>query len=337
MAFLKKLKKGGTARWVIYNCNNNDYYTVPRGFFVSNMYVETLGVMTGTNNIAVGTVSGTFPIQTWTVAGTAGGTASAIVIDGVSTISIANGQTAAQIAATIMATAFSYTGTTSAETWALSLSGLVITAIGNVPKAVSAVTISYGTVTGVTVTAAQVAAGSVCTSGATVVTATAVSNYPADYSGQTPMVSLTQASPLTYGVTPATQTPYLNLTATFTSGTVTGTFIINGTTFTPSQTAMTSAATMAQYMTAAINATTNQTGLFAYQVGATAQFFVGVKALAYSYTATATMTYNFGGLSTGAGVTVTTNYPADPSYYINFSTVPPAGNVNVYVELQRLN
>ena len=53
MAFLKKLKKGGLARWAIYNATQNDSFTVPRGFQILNAYTESLAT-TVTGNITIG-------------------------------------------------------------------------------------------------------------------------------------------------------------------------------------------------------------------------------------------------------------------------------------------
>ena len=100
------------------------------------------------------------PVQMITFVGTAAGTASAIVIDGISTVSIANGQTASQVAATVAST--SYAGaTTSGQHWVTSVSGATVTFVGTYTATIPAsIIVSYGTVSGITPAAGAI--GMIC-------------------------------------------------------------------------------------------------------------------------------------------------------------------------------
>jgi len=68
MALLKKVKKGGLARWWIKGATSGDYFTVPRGFKVLDaLIVESPGQLAGTGTISLGKVIGVNDVYTITV------------------------------------------------------------------------------------------------------------------------------------------------------------------------------------------------------------------------------------------------------------------------------
>jgi hypothetical protein len=65
MALLKKIKKGGLARWWIKGATSGDYFTVPRGFKVLDaLIVENATQLAGTGTISLGKVPGVNDVYT---------------------------------------------------------------------------------------------------------------------------------------------------------------------------------------------------------------------------------------------------------------------------------
>jgi hypothetical protein len=65
MALLKKVKKGGLARWWIKGATSGDYFTVPRGFKVlDTLIVENPAQLAGTGTISLGKVPGVLDVYT---------------------------------------------------------------------------------------------------------------------------------------------------------------------------------------------------------------------------------------------------------------------------------
>lgn len=337
MAFLTKLKKGGVARWVLFNATQNDTFVIPRGFRVRYLGVETLKtVASGTNTFGVGVTAGVVPVQTLTSNTVAvGGAGTTVTIDGVA-VTVAQLDAASVVMDKIMAAytagSFVASATTSVETWTMvRTSATVITMTGSAPQTVAAVTVNVGTITGFTLTSAQVTAGSV---DVTAVNATTLSNYRVNTPGQNSLVAGTFQAGFDYNAGTTSPSVYSTFTYTSTTG---GTFKLNGTTFTPA-----SAGTQGAFATAiaaAVNSSTNATGLQAFTTATTGQVVFVYSQSSYSKTSGATITYDFSGLTGGAAGTVYST-SADKTYYVTLAgpyADQLARNVNVYAILEKLN
>ena len=189
MAFLRKLKKGGTGRWVIYNAQQNDTIVVPRGFKLRYLAAETLTAQTSVGTVSVGVAPATLGVYSYTFTTVAGATAGTI------NLSVNNnaGQvtlTAADVVsptATSIAAAFAnparittaLTGNSTAWNWVVSVIGATVYFTQPVGVAGTFTpTLGLGSATNITVSAM------------TVVTAPAVNAYVV---GPTPIVGPTIA------------------------------------------------------------------------------------------------------------------------------------------------
>lgn len=338
MSALSKVKKGGVARWVINGVQQNDTFTVPRGFRIRYMAAEPLiTAAAGTNQIAVGTAIGVFPVQTLTGNGVAvGGSGTTVTIDGIA-VTVAQLDTSAVVLDKIMAayTAGSFTNaaTTSLESWTMvRTSPTVITITGNCPKTVAGVSIAVGSITGFTLTAAQVTAGSVS---ATVVNATTMQNYAIDYPGQAYSGYTALTLQTSFDVCSPSHSPHTYVTFASYTGALTGSFSVNGVSYTPTQTAA-SVTGQATGVRDIINASSNQTGISA-MLGAAGVVVITNFRPFYGTASASAPTVVVSGL-TGATVTKA-SVDLDRTYYVSLSGQAAKsleGNVNLYVLLEKL-
>jgi hypothetical protein len=335
MSALSKVKKGGTARWVIRGVQQNDTFTIPRGFRIRYLAAEpTVTAPGGTNKIGIGVAAGTFPVQTWTAAGTVGGSTTTVTVDGIA-VTVVQGDTASIVVDKIMAAyaagSFTNAATTSLESWTLSRNGLVITATGNCPKSTVGITTTYGSITGFTVTSAQVVAGSV---DETAVNATTIANYAIDYPGQ----EAAGYTPLTlqsgFDINSPSHSPYTKITFSSYTGTMAGGMTVNGVAYNPTGT--TNVTNQATAVKTLINASSNQTGLSAVSAAGVVTIYNNKPF--YGSSSVYPPVVNVANL-TGATV-ATASSALDKTYYLNLSgygSKSLEGNVNLYVLLEKLD
>jgi hypothetical protein len=341
MAVMKKIKKGGVARYTLFGVQQNDSFTVPRGFRIRYIGVESLATSTAAVNFGIGVVPGVFPVQTLTTNGTAvGGSGTTVTIDNIA-VTIVQLDTAVVVMDKIMAAyaagSFTNAATTSTQSWTMvRTSPTVITITGSAPAAVAGVSIAVGSITGFTLTAAQVAAGSV---DVTVVNSTAMSAYRADTPGQNSVVAGTVQANFDY--IPGSHSPNIyNTFSSYSSSTV-GTFIVNGYTFTPKTAGTADIAGIAAACAAAVNASTPITGLMAFTTATSGQLVVTYAPIVGGNTPSTPLTYNYAGI-TGAtvGTITATKNSADITYYVSMSGryLPQVvGTPNMYIILDKLN
>ena len=82
MAFLRKLKKGGTGRWVVYNAQQNDTIVVPRGFRLRYLAAESLANQTSVGTVSLGVSPATLGVYSYTLTTVTGATAGTINVSG---------------------------------------------------------------------------------------------------------------------------------------------------------------------------------------------------------------------------------------------------------------
>lgn len=119
MAITKRLRKGGEARYAIFGATQNDFFTVPRGFYIRNLFVENSAYEAGaglvpefsstqtsggTTGISLGKTPGVLATGTFTVAATSS-TAGTLTVAGVP-MTIAAGLTTAGVVAVITSPAY---------------------------------------------------------------------------------------------------------------------------------------------------------------------------------------------------------------------------------------
>jgi hypothetical protein len=167
MAIKKSLKKGGVARYVIQGANNNDFFTLPRGFHLTYLGVETLGAqLPSAATISLGKVPGTYTTATFTVTGPFTSSSNAATWGGGAAGTIT--ATAAVVTAATAATSAAYFATQSpvqtvvglAGTWIVTASGAVVTMISSVPGNFTAPTLTVGS-SGLTIGAIVTVLGAV--------------------------------------------------------------------------------------------------------------------------------------------------------------------------------
>jgi hypothetical protein len=337
MADFAKVKKGGSARWVIKGVRQNESFTLPRGFRIRYLAAETMETIpSGTNTISIGTSAGTVPVQTLTTNGTAvGGSGTTVTIDGIA-VTVEQLDTASEVMDKIMAAYangdFTHAATTSTESWTMvRTSDTVITMTGSFPKVQSGVVINVGSITGFTLTSAQVVAG---TLSAVAVTATTISNYAVDTPSQSSLVGLTLESG--YGINPPSHSPNTIVTLSTRTGTITGTISVNGVAypFTETAASVTGGATGIKN---AINASSRTSGIEA-MLGSAGVVIISNKRSPYGSPAKSVPAVNIGSI-TGCSK-AKSSVAEDITYYVNFAG-PYAeeleGNVNLYALLEKLD
>jgi len=101
-----QLKKGGDSRYIIDKPAQKEYFVIPKGQRIKHIYVETIGTMTGTNNITIGESEAVVETAYFDVTSVASATAGTITIAGV-TVTLAAGDitTTTKVAEKIVATA----------------------------------------------------------------------------------------------------------------------------------------------------------------------------------------------------------------------------------------
>jgi hypothetical protein len=119
MAITKRLRKGGEARYSIFGATQNDFFTVPRGFYIRNLFVENSAYESGTGlvpefsstqtsggttGISLGKTPGVLATATFTVAATST-TAGTLTVAGVP-MTIVAGLTTAGVVAVITSPAY---------------------------------------------------------------------------------------------------------------------------------------------------------------------------------------------------------------------------------------
>lgn len=79
MASKVKIKKGGTARFIIENFVDQDYVTIPAGFKLEGIVIKKSGTTAG--NIEVGTTDGGAEVVTSTILSTVDGNISGLTLN----------------------------------------------------------------------------------------------------------------------------------------------------------------------------------------------------------------------------------------------------------------
>jgi hypothetical protein len=309
MAITKKLKKAGVARWYLSAVQQNDSFSVPHGFRMRYLGVETVSTISATN-ITIGAVPGTYTTATFTVTSVAAATTGTLVWGGGATggVTLAAGDilTVGAVAAKIAASA--PTGG-----WVVTATGAVVSMIGVVPGVLTAPTIALDTASNITFGTVTTVAGAIDNSivhatalstsalGIAALTPEANKDYVADNSTESVTFTLNTSSPAAGTIQICGQSFNFTLGQLNTGTTLAtqiGTLVIPGYTITPSSN------------TVKITVNANKVG-------------------------TAIPTISLG-TATGVTYAATTIVKADKTYYVNFTTTSAQGNTNLYVILEKI-
>ena len=309
MAVSKKLKKSSTSpRWVLEKVVANDSFTVPRGFRIRYLGVETLTAQT-TANVSIGISAGTYSTSTFTVTAVATGAGTLTLGGGVGAITV-TGITTAMTTAQIAAQIATFASTTSLIT----SNGSTVNIISFVPSVVAASTIVLGTALGCTFSAVTYVAGAIDTS---IVTATATTG-----NAQT-VTALSVAAGKDYN--PSSASKYSSYTMT-TSGATAGTLYINGLPYTFTNGTLATGTTLATAIAALKIPGYTLTNPSAGVV----KFTVTEEGRGYGFSKLE--------LGTCTGVSWTTsNVDTDLIYYVNVSGPSQLSNFNLFAQLEKMN
>ena len=313
--------------------------TTASGFTIGGGTVVTAPAVNsnviGPTPLAGPTLAGTAPVQLMTFAGGTQGTTQAVTVDGVSW-NATNADTAIISADKFMGSQSAFwTGpTTSGQLWTLTrTSASTVTMVGSFPAVQSAVATS-GFVTQ-TAVATQVGVGSAPLTYATIASLPVI----------TPTVLVPLYSPMTelkvttpYSICPSTNAPMATLTVSAYGATsAIGSLLINGQAINCGTGAAATVAAAATQIALAINATTLQYGYSAVvNPNVAAQVVIWQSRLSFSKSASQALYLNTASM-TNITVGNVFAYPADYTYYVNFSTSALNGNVNLYAIMDKID
>lgn len=310
MASSKQTKKGGQARFVIKNATQNDTFTVPHGFRIRYLGVETLSTLSNAANMTVGVSAGTYETAVFSVTSVVSAVDGTLTWGGGAsgTVTLAAGDI---LSTTLVATKIAATGASGG--WVVTSSGAVVTMTGVVPGAKTNPTIALGTATDITFSAVTSVNGAIDSS---IVSAAAVS--------QTKYVVADFAAASGKGGVGST-TPNTATFALSTSSATAGTIIVCGqTVYLVSGDVATGTTLATKLATVKIPGVTITNSTADITISSETGIGAPMPSLAF-------------GTATGITYTLSSTTSADPTYYINFSAVDPESNVNVYILLDKLN